>query len=109
MENFKSEDSARISHHIKSISEDMHEIKKMITEKEKKNIKLSKKEQKRRESLKKAQKMFKNVSTNLKPDIYKKLEKRIEKLDISKSEYLKKLILEDLKAKKEDESKEKKN
>ena len=39
---------------------------------------------------------FKNVSTNLKSDDYDKLEKKLKDLNISKSAYLKKLILDDI-------------
>ena len=86
----------RISHHISSLSEDMHEIKKTIIEKEEKNRKIATKLEKRRKSLKKAQSRFKNVSTNLKVEEYEKFEKRLKELNLSKSAYLKKLILDDL-------------
>jgi len=86
----------RISHNIRSLSEDMHEIKKTIIEKEEKNKNIAKKLEKRRKSLKKAQSRFKNVSTNLKVEEYEKFEKRLKELNLSKSAYLKKLILDDL-------------
>ena len=87
----------RISHNIRSLSQDMYIIKKAVLDKEK-EINTSKKQNKKRlNSLKKAQMKFKNISTNLKIDEYKEFEKRLEKLKMNKSAYLKKLILDDLK------------
>ena len=43
-----------------------------------------------------AQKKFKNVSTNLKSDIYKKFQERVLKLKTAKTNYLKNLILKNL-------------
>ena len=97
MLNSEAENIDRISHNIKSLSKDMNDIKKTILQKEKVEKTLNKKDKKRRESLKKAQAKFKNVSTNLKIDEYEKFEKRLEELKLSKSAYLKKLILDDLK------------
>ena len=86
----------RISHNIKSLSRDMYEIKKTIINKEKEKIELQKKEKRRRESLKKAQSKFYNISTNLKKDEYQKFEEKVVKSKLSKSAYIKKLILDDL-------------
>lgn len=96
MENYKNEDIKRISHNIESLSADVYKIRKSFEKKEKIQKKLSVKEKRRRESLRKAQKKFKNISTNLKIEIYEKLEKRIAELNISKSAYVAKLILDDL-------------
>ena len=95
----------RISHHIGSLSRDMYEVKKTIIKKEKDNIKLQKRDKKRRESLKKAQKNFFNVSTNLKIDEYKKFEKKVNNSQLSKSAYIKKLILDDIKKEEKEEEK----
>ena len=96
MLNTEAENIDRISHNIKSLSKDMNDIKKTILQKEKVEKELNKKDKKRRESLKKAQAKFKNVSTNLKIEDYEKFEKRLEELKMSKSAYLKKLILDDI-------------
>jgi len=98
--NFKDENLDRISHHIKSLSKDMYEIKNLIKDKEKVEKELSKRDTKRRKSLRKAQKKFKNVSTNLKSDVYKKFQERALELKTTKSNYLKNLILKDLGIKK---------
>jgi regulator of replication initiation timing len=96
MEDFQIQNIDKISHNIASLSKDMYEIKKTILSKEKEKEKLSKKDKKRRESLKKAQAKFKNVSTNLSTEDYEKFEKRLIELGMSKSAYLKKLIMDDL-------------
>jgi len=96
MEDFEAINIDKISHNIQSLSKDMYEIKKKIFYKEEETNKLTKKNKKRRESLKKAQMKFKNVSTNLKSDDYDKLEKKLKDLNMSKSAYLKKLILDDI-------------
>lgn len=96
MEDFSAQDIDKISHNIASLSKDMYEIKKTILSKEKEKEKISKKDKKRRESLKKAQAKFKNVSTNLSIKDYENFEKRFKKIGMSKSAYLKKLILDDL-------------
>lgn len=96
MEDFSTQNIGKISHNIASLSKDMYEIKKTILSKEKEKEKISKKEKKRRESLKKAQAKFKNVSTNLSTEDYEKFEKRFNQLGLSKSAYLKKLIIDDL-------------
>lgn len=95
MEDFSTQNIDKISHNIASLSKDMYEIKKTILSKEKDKEKLSKKDKKRRESLKKAQAKFKNVSTNLSTEDYEKFEKRFIELGMSKSAYLKKLIMDD--------------
>ena len=92
----EAENIDRISHNMESLSKDVHEIKKTFQEKEKEKEKLLKKDIKRRKSLKKAQLKFKNVSTNLNIKDYEKFEKKFIKLKISKSAYLKNLILDDL-------------
>jgi len=86
----------KISHNIESLSTDVYKIRKTFEENEKLQKKLSKKDRKRRESLKKAQKKFKNISTNLNIELYKKFEKRISELKMTKSAYITKLILKDL-------------
>jgi hypothetical protein len=96
MEDFSVQNIDKISHNIASLSKDMYEIKKTILSKEKEKEKISKKDKKRRESLKKAQAKFKNVSTNLSVKDYGDFEKRFKELKMSKSAYLKKLILDDL-------------
>ena len=96
MEDFQIQNIDKISHNIASLSKDMYEIKKTILSKEKEKEKISKKDKRRRESLKKAQAKFKNVSTNLNTEDYEKFEKRFIELSMSKSAYLKKLILDDL-------------
>ena len=96
MKVYEDEDIEKITHHIESLSTDMYKIRKSFEEKEKVQKKLSKKDKKRRESLKKAQKKFKNISTNLKIELYEKFEKRILELKMSKSAYITKLILDDL-------------
>lgn len=96
MSDFNDVNLDKISHHIESLSKDMYEIKNIIKEKEKIEKKLSKRDIRRRKSLKKAQKKFKNVSTNLKSDIYKKFLERVLELKTTKSNYLKNLILKDL-------------
>lgn len=96
MEGFSAQNIDKISHNIASLSKDMYEIKKTILSKEKEKEKISKKDKKRRESLKKAQAKFKNVSTNLSIKNYENFEKRFKELKMSKSAYLKKLILDDL-------------
>lgn len=96
MEDFSTQNIDKISHNIASLSKDMYEIKKTILSKEKEKEKISKKDKKRRESLKKAQAKFKNVSTNLSTEDYEKFEKRFIELGMSKSAYLKKLIMEDI-------------
>lgn len=96
MEDFSTQNIDKISHNIASLSKDMHEIKKTILSKEKEKGKIAKKDKRRRESLKKAQAKFKNVSTNLSIKDYENFEKRFKKLGMSKSAYLKKLILNDL-------------
>lgn len=96
MEEFSPQNIDKISHNIASLSKDMYEIKKTILSKEKEKEKISKKDKKRRESLKKAQAKFKNVSTNLSIKDYEDFEKRFKELKMSKSAYLKKLILDDL-------------
>ena len=96
MSDFKDDNLNKISHHIESLSKDMYEIKNIIKEKEKVEKKLSKRDIRRRKSLKKAQKKFKNVSTNLKSDIYKKFQERVLELKTTKSNYIKNLILKDL-------------
>ena len=97
MEDFSTQNINKISHNIASLSKDMYEIKKTILSKEKEKEKISKKDKRRRESLKKAQAKFKNVSTNLSIKDYEDFEKRFKELKMSKSAYLKKLILDDLK------------
>ncbi|PLY09660.1 MAG: hypothetical protein C0625_00210 [Arcobacter sp.] len=96
MEDFSAQNIDKISHNIASLSKDMYEIKKTILSKEKDKEKLSKKDKRRRESLKKAQAKFKNVSTNLSTKDYENFEKRFKELKMSKSAYLKKLIMDDL-------------
>jgi len=96
MEDFQIQNIDKISHNIASLSKDMYEIKKTILSKEKEKEKISKKDKRRRESLKKAQAKFKNVSTNLSIKDYEDFEKRFKELKMSKSAYLKKLILDDL-------------
>ncbi len=96
MEDFSTQNIDKISHNIASLSKDMYEIKKTILSREKEKEKISKKDKKRRESLKKAQAKFKNVSTNLSTKDYEKFEKRFIELGMSKSAYLKKLIMDDL-------------
>ncbi|RXJ98099.1 hypothetical protein CRU98_11320 [Arcobacter sp. CECT 8986] len=96
MEDFSTQNINKISHNIASLSKDMYEIKKTILYKEKEKEKISKKDKRRRESLKKAQAKFKNVSTNLSLEDYEKFEKRFKELKMSKSAYLKKLIMDDL-------------
>lgn len=96
MEDFSTQDIDKISHNIASLSKDMYEIKKTILSREKEKEKISKKDKKRRESLKKAQAKFKNVSTNLSAEDYEKFEKRFIELGMSKSAYLKKLIMDDI-------------
>lgn len=95
MEDFSTQNIDKISHNIASLSKDMYEIKKTILSKENEKEKIAKKD-KRRESLKKAQAKFKNVSTNLSIKDHENFEKRFKKLGMSKSAYLKKLILDDL-------------
>lgn len=92
----------RISHHIASLSVDMHKIRKVFIEKEKKLVTTSRKDKKRKKSLSLAQKKFKNVSTNLKIEEYENFEKRLLELNLNKSAYLKKLILEDFEKAKKD-------
>lgn len=89
----------RISHHIASISKEMHELKKVIIEKEKVQEKASKKAEKRLASLRKAQKRFKNISTNLSEEEYVLLDSKLKELGVNKSAYLKQLILKDLQKK----------
>lgn len=96
MKIYEDEDIEKISHHIESLSADVYKIRKSFEEKEKVQKKLSKKDKRRKESLKKAQKKFKNISTNLKSELYEKFEKRILELNMSKSAYITKLILDDL-------------
>lgn len=96
MEDFQIQNIDKISHNIASLSKDIYEIKKTILSKEKDKEKLSKKDKRRRESLKKAQAKFKNVSTNLSIKDYENFEKKFKELKMSKSAYLKKLILDDL-------------
>jgi len=96
MLNSEAENIDMISHNIRSLSIDMSEIKKTFLEKEKEKNRLLKKDKRRRESLKKAQLKFKNVSTNLNIDDYKKFEKKLIELKISKSAYLKKLIIDNI-------------
>ncbi len=99
MEIFEEEDYLeykKISHHIESLSTDLHEIKKTILQKKKEEEILSKKDKKRRNSLKKAQKKFKNISTNLKQEDFERLEIRLKNLKMNKSEYLKNLVLQDI-------------
>ncbi|AXH11410.1 hypothetical protein [Halarcobacter bivalviorum] len=96
MEDLSTQNIDKISYNIASLSKDMYEIKKTILSKEKEKEKISKKDKKRRESLKKAQAKFKNVSTNLSAEDYEKFEKRSIELGMSKSAYLKKLIMDDL-------------
>lgn len=96
MEDFQTQNIDKIFHNIASLSKDMYEIKKTILSKEKDKEKMSKKDKRRRESLKKAQAKFKNVSTNLSTEDYEKFEKRFIELGMSKSAYLKKLIINDL-------------
>lgn len=96
MEDFQIQNIDKISHNIASLSKDMYEIKKTILSREKDKEKLSKKDKRRRESLKKAQAKFKNVSTNLSVKDYENFEKRFKKLGLSKSAYLKKLIMDDI-------------
>lgn len=87
----------RISHNIRSLAKDMNKVKKTIMNKEIENKELSKKIEKRKQSLKKAQKNFFNVSTNLKKEEFEEFEKRFKDLKLSKSAYLKKLIMDDIK------------
>lgn len=96
MEDFSTQNIDKISHNIASLSKDMYEIKKTILSKEKEREKVSKKDKRRRESLKKAQAKFKNVSTNLNVEEFKKLEEKLKKIKKSKSAYLKELIINDL-------------
>ena len=91
----------KIAHHIRSISEDMYSVKSTIMIKEKEKKALLKKEKKRRESLKKAQSRFNNISTNLKTDDYNEFLKIVENSGLTKSAYLKKLVLDDIDNKKD--------
>ncbi len=97
MKIFDDEGIGKISHHIESLSKDMHEIKKSILEKEVEHKRLLKKEKERKESLKKAQKKFRNVSTNLNLELYEKFEKMVKEKNITKSKYVQKIILDDIK------------
>ncbi|MGM0518055.1 MAG: hypothetical protein ACQERD_00260 [Campylobacterota bacterium] len=90
----------KIAHHIRSISKDMYSVKSTIMIKEKEKKDLMKKEKKRRESLKKAQSKFNNISTNLKADEYNEFLKIVKDSGMTKSAYLKKLILDDIDKKK---------
>jgi len=86
----------KISHHIESLSIEMHEVKKAILVDKKTKEILAKREKKRRDSLKKAQKKFKNISTNFKIEEFDKIKKRLDELNISSSSYLQKLVSLDL-------------
>jgi len=94
---YEKEKIDKISHHIESLSTEMHEVKKAILEEKKIKERFSKKDKKRRNSLKKAQKKFKNISTNFKIEDFEKIKKRLEELNISSSSYLQKLVALDLK------------
>lgn len=96
MLDFEDEKIAKISHHIESISQEMHIVKKAILNEQKNKETLAKKEKKRRDSLKKAQKKFKNISTNFRLDDYKCIEEKLKKLDINASAYIKQLVTLDL-------------
>lgn len=96
MLDFEDEKIAKISHHIESISQEMHIVKKAILNEQKNKETLAKKEKKRRNSLKKAQKKFKNISTNFRLDDYKCIEEKLKKLDINASTYIKQLVTLDL-------------
>lgn len=86
----------KIDHKINSLATDMYLIRKTIIDKENEKKELAKKDKKRRESLKKAQKKFYNISTNLKKEEYFKFEQRVKKSALTRSAYIKKLILDDL-------------
>jgi len=105
MKIFDDEGIGKISHHIESLSKDMHEIKKSILKKEVGQKRLLKKEKKRKESLKKAQKKFRNVSTNLSLELYEKFEKMIKEKNMTKSEYIQKMILDNIKEYEKEQSK----
>jgi uncharacterized protein YpbB len=93
---YEEEKIDKISHHIESLSTEMHEVKKAILEEKKIKEKLAKKDKKRRDSLKKAQKKFKNISTNFKIEDFEEIKKRLDELNISSSSYLQKLVTIDL-------------
>lgn len=96
MRDFEDEKIVKISHHIESISQDIHQVKKALLVEKVKKEKLLKKDKKRLDSLKKAQKKFKNISTNFKIEDYEKIEKRLNELNINASSYMKKLVTLDL-------------
>ncbi len=89
----------KIVHHVKKVAEEMYAVKKAVIKEQEEKKRIAKKEQRRRESLKRAQKKFKNISTNFKIDDYNDILKRVEELNISKSNYIHKLVLLDLKQK----------
>ena len=86
----------KIDHHIGSISEDMHTLKKALLKKEIVQKRIGIKHKRRLKSLKKAQKNFVNISTNIKTEYFEKLKVRLEDANMNKSAYLKMLILKDL-------------
>lgn len=95
----------KIDHNIRSLANDMHNVKEIILVKDKEKKELEKKDKKRQDSLNKAQKKFFNISTNLKEKENEMLQNRLKELNMSKSAYLKKLLDDDFeKAKKEKES-----
>ncbi len=96
---FEDDKLDRMSHHIETMAKELYVVRKAVINKEKEKEKIAKKEKKRRESLKKAQKKFKNISTNFNIEDFQKIEKRLKELGISKSNYIQKLVLLDLKEK----------
>ncbi len=93
---FKDDKLDRMSHHIETMAKELYAVRKVVINKEKEQEKIAKKEKRRKESLKKAQKKFKNISTNFKTEDFKKIEKRVKELGISRSNYIQKLVLMDL-------------
>lgn len=98
MSSFEDEKIDRISHHVESMSKELFQVKKAVLQDKKVKEKLAKKDKKRRNSLNKAQKKFKNVSTNFKIEDFKKIEKRLNELNINASSYIKQLVALDLKS-----------
>lgn len=96
---FEDDKIEKISHHIESLSEEMHQVKKAVLKEKEIKEKLAKKDKKRRNSLSKAQKKFKNISTNFKIEEYAKIQKRLDDLKLNSSAYIKKLIAHDLEKK----------
>ena len=96
---FEDDKLDRMSHHIETMAKELYVVRKAVINKEKEKEKIAKKEKKPRESLKKAQKKFKNISTNFNIEDFQKIEKRLKELGISKSNYIQKLVLLDLKEK----------